>query len=88
MIDEHAHKRIDAVESTLKIHSEHINTLKETNEEQTRELMKNTQITQEVANNTAELVELVKGLKGLSRLIVWLGAPVAVVMAVIGYFKQ
>ena len=88
MIDERAHQRIDQVESTLKIHSEHIESLKEISAEQTSELKVNTKLTQEVADNTAELVDLFKGAKVLSQLVIWLAATGAALITLINYFKD
>lgn len=88
MIDERAHQRIDQVENTLKIHSEHIESLKEISAEQTSELRTNTKLTQEVADNTAELVDLFKGAKVFSRLVIWLAATGAALITLINYFKD
>ena len=88
MIDERAHQRIDQVENTLKIHSEHIESLKEISAEQTSELRTNTKLTQEVADNTAELVDLFKGAKVFSRLVIWLAATGAGLITLINYFKD
>jgi hypothetical protein len=88
MIDERAHQRIDQVENTLKIHSEHIESLKEISAEQTSELKVNTKLTQEVADNTAELVDLFKGAKVFSRLVIWLAATGAGLITLINYFKD
>lgn len=88
MIDERAHQRIDQVENTLKIHSDHIESLKEISAEQTSELKVNTKLTQEVADNTAELVDLFKGAKVFSRLVIWLAATGAGLITLINYFKD
>lgn len=87
IVDENAHKRIDAVENTLKLHSEHIESLKEISAEQTSELKTNTKLTKEVADNTAELVDLFKGAKVFSRLVIWLAATGAALITLYNYFK-
>lgn len=77
MEDRRAHDRIDNLEVVVAKH----------HAEFEADLAKNTRLTQEIANNTSELVALLKGVKGLRSLVVW-GAPlVAAVVACIAYFK-
>ena len=87
MLDEHAHNRIDAVEKKLEIHGEQINKLIETNDMQTIEIKENTRITQEVADNTKEVVELLKGGRVLGKLVIWLAATGAAITTLVSYFK-
>lgn len=47
----------------------------------------NTKLTQTIADNTSELVELVRGVKGFRRLIVWIAPILAAVLATIAYMK-
>lgn len=88
MIDELAHKRINNVEKTLDTHFKQITTLERAIEQNTSSLAKNTELTQEIANNTAEMVSLIKGVKGLRQLVVWLSPVVILAFAVITYFKS
>ena len=88
MIDEAAHKRIDSVEKTLDTHFQHITKLEEAIALNTSSLAKNTELTQEIANNTFELVSIIKGVKGVRQLIVWLAPVVLLLIAVVTYFKS
>jgi len=72
-LDEHG-VRLSALESEIKAH--------------TVALSENTELTRQVATNTSELVELMKGIKGLRSLVVW-GAPlVAAVIALVAYLRE
>lgn len=72
--DHKAHNRLDKLEAS------HI--------ELERMIIENTKLTQTIANNTSELVELVKGVKGVRRLLLW-GAPIlAAVYSFIQWFKH
>lgn len=52
-----------------------------------RSLTENTQLTQQIADSTKELVELVKGVKGIRSLIVWLAPAAAMILSILAYFK-
>lgn len=88
MIDDTAHRRIDHVEKTLDTHFQHITKLEEAIALNTSSLAKNTELTQEIANNTSELVSIIKGVKGIRQLVVWLAPVILLVIAVVTYFKS
>lgn len=70
MEDRHAHARIDALEEKLTVHFDaHVGWEKA--------LSENTALTKTIADNTAELVTLVKGAKGLRTFLLWV-TPLAV----------
>ena len=74
MDDRRAHDRIDTLEETVKAHIEgHVKFEKA--------LAENTILTQQIANNTAEIVDLVKGAKGLRTFVVWAAPIVAASLA-------
>ena len=73
MEDRRAHERIGVLESTVKDHLD-----KHANFENTLT---------EIAGNTKELVELVRGAKGLRALIVWLSPVVAFAVAIYAWIK-
>lgn len=75
-----AHIRIDDIECRFKQHLEHHETLETA-------LAENTNLTRQIAENTSELVSLVKGVKGLRTLIVWAAPIVAGAAAVIAWIK-
>ena len=50
-------------------------------------LTENTKLTQEIANSTKELVDLVKGVKGLRSMLVWIAGPVAGIYTVVSLVK-
>lgn len=79
--DKRAHERIDGLEQVLKAHIENHSKFEKSLED-------NARLTRAIADNTAEMVALFKGVKGLRSLIVW-GAPVvAVVFAVVAYIRE
>jgi hypothetical protein len=88
MRDELAHQRINNVEKTLDTHFQHITKLEEVIALNTSSLSKNTELTQEIANNTSELVGIIKGVKGIRQFIVWLAPVVLLIIAVVTYFKS
>ena len=88
MRDELAHQRINSVEKTLDTHFNHITKLEEAIERNTSSLARNTELTQEIANNTSEIVGIVKGVKGVRQLLVWIAPVVLLVIAVVTYFKS
>lgn len=81
MEDRRAHERITNLEGALERHLEEHSLLEDS-------LKENTRLTQEVANNTSELVALVKGLRGLRAFFFWVAPIVAVWAAVMTYFKK
>lgn len=71
--DRRAHERLDQIEArVLKF---------ELN------LKENTDLTRTVADNTTELVQLVKGVKGFRSLVVWAAPVVAAIGAVVAWVK-
>lgn len=50
-------------------------------------IVENTNLTQTIADNTGELVELVKGIKGFRSLVVWAAPIVAAGIALVAYLK-
>lgn len=50
-------------------------------------LTENTRLTQEIANSTKELVDLVKGIKGLRSMLVWIAGPLAGIYTVVELVK-
>ena len=77
-IDRRAHERIDDMKADLeKLHFEHANLR--------RELSQNTILTQQVASNTSELVDMVKGAKGLRKLVFFFTPIIAGIYAFIKY---
>lgn len=77
MIDELAHKRIDGIEVTLTKQLEHIEKLEGAISEHTASLQENTRLTQEIATNTGELVELFKGAKMFRKFFLWVTPIIA-----------
>ena len=76
--DQRAHERLDSVE---KIVVEHI-------KEHTKfeaALAENVRVSTETAKNTGELVEILRGVKGLRSFVVW-AAPLAVCVAAVWHF--
>ena len=71
--DQRAHQRIDSLEVK--------------HAELERAIAANTQLTQTIADNTGELVELVKGVRGVRHLIVWAAPLVAAYFAFSAYLK-
>ena len=71
--DRRAHDRIDTIEEIVKKHIEGHTKFEAAIEH-------NTRLTQSIAENTAELVSLVRGAKGLRSFLVW-AAPVVVALA-------
>lgn len=65
-----AHERIDKIESTVNGHGEMIKALSINQKEQSEALKVNTELTQTIANNTDELVTLVKGSKLFYRFVI------------------
>ena len=85
--DNLAHQRIDKVEETLNNHYEMITSLKGALDENTSCLHENTRITQDIANNTSEIVSIIRGVKGFRKLIMFLSPIIIAVMGAIAYIK-
>jgi len=75
MEDRRAHERLDMLQEVLKDHLAGHTKFEAA-------IAENTKITQTIAVNTAELVALVKGAKGLRSFSVWV-TPLALVLAVV-----
>ena len=75
MEDRRAHTRIDNLEETVKNHIESHSKFEQA-------LEHNTNLTKEIADNTAELVTLVKGAKGFRTFVIW-SAPIAAAFAAV-----
>jgi len=73
MDDRRAHDRLDEMDRRL--------TKFEAN------LRINTELTRTIAANTTELVDLVKGAKGLRKFVIWVTPIVAAVLALWAYIK-
>ena len=73
MEDKRAHERVDGLE---KIVSKHL----QDHAKFESALLENTMMTKKIAENTAELVTLVKGARSVRTFAVWF-APIAVAMA-------
>ena len=81
MEDRRAHERIDIVEHTLDDHiAEHSRFEKA--------LLENTVMTAQIANNTAELVTLVKGAKSLRAFAVWATPLILAIAALIAWVRN
>lgn len=74
MEDHRAHERIDSLE---KVMSEHIGR----HSELVKSIQENTAMTKTISENTAELVVLVKGVKGIRSFVLWLAPFMAAVWA-------
>ncbi len=74
MEDRRAHERIDGLEKTLQTHfKEH--------EKFEKALEDNTDLTRTIADNTGELVDLIKGAKAGRKFLLWITPIVAAFMA-------
>lgn len=79
--DRRAHDRIEKLEIVVQNHLIEHGRFE-------ADLAKNTKLTQEIADNTGELVSLFKGIKGFRALVLW-GAPIiAVFAAAIAYLRE
>ena len=65
---QNAHKRIDGIEKQVNSHGEQIKALSMSLKENTDSLHENTMLTKQIADNTEEMVFLIKGSKVFSRL--------------------
>lgn len=75
MEDRRAHDRLDEIEGVVKRHLDDHSRLE-------NNLAKNTALTQTIADNTEEIVSLVKGAKGLRSFVIW-AAPIAAACAAV-----
>ena len=75
MEDRRAHDRIEKLETVVQTHLIEHSRFE-------ADLQKNTKLTQEIADNTSDIVALLKGVKGLRSFVVW-GAPVVLAFAAI-----
>lgn len=74
--DQRAHKRITALEDIVKTHIDNHKTLEDG-------LAENTRLTKSISENTAEIVSLIKGVKGFRGFVLWL-APFVAGLATVG----
>lgn len=80
MEDKRAHERIDSLEAVMSDHmKEHA--------ELSRSIVENTTLTKEISTNTAELVALVKGIKGFRSFVLWVAPLAAALIAAWAYLK-
>lgn len=80
MEDQRAHERISGLEKVLDKHFE-------AHQRFEASLSENTQLTQQIAANTAEMVVLFKGAKAFRTLIMWLSPIVAACVAAWAWAK-
>jgi uncharacterized coiled-coil protein SlyX len=73
-----AHERIDKLESKLSLHDTQLVKLSESLADNTMSLHENTRLTQQIANNTDEIVSLFKGSKVLYKIITGGAALIAI----------
>lgn len=80
MEDRRAHTRIDEIEVAMETHRvEH--------QRFEKSIAENTLLTQAIADNTQELVQLVKGAKGLRSFVMWAAPIVAAIAATWAWVK-
>lgn len=80
VLDRRAHKRIDGLEDAMRNH------LKEHTKFELA-LEENTRMTKAIAENTSEIVDLIKGAKVGRKLILWLAPICAAFVAVWAWFN-
>lgn len=80
MEDRRAHERLDTIESAVKNHIQAHQKFEDS-------LAENTALTQTIADNTSEIVELVKGAKGLRSFVVWATPIMAAAAATWAWMK-
>lgn len=78
-----AHDRIDKIESTVNGHGEMIKALSINQQDMSTALHDNTRITQTIADNTDELVSLIKGSKVLYKIMLGLAGFFGMVYALV-----
>lgn len=81
MEDRRAHERIDDVKTVLDKHLEDHRKFEDA-------LAENTHLTKTIASNTSELVELVRGAKGLRSFIIWAAPIAAFIAAMVAYIRN
>jgi len=77
-----AHARIDKIESTVNGHGEMLKALSINQKEQSEALHENTVLTKTIADNTDELVSLIKGSKVLYKLMLALAGVTGMIYAI------
>ena len=80
MEDKRAHERITNLEQVMANHIAEHTVLAES-------IVLNTKLSKEISSNTAELVALVKGVKGFRSFVLWAAPFVAAVMSVLYFLK-
>ena len=75
-MDKRAHERITSLEEIVKAHIDSHKSLEDSLEE-------NTQLTRSISENPAEIVTLIKGVKGFRGYVLWL-APFVAALGTIG----
>lgn len=83
----HAHARIDHIETVVNGHAEQIKAINLMVRENAESLHENTRITQQVADNTAELVDLFKGAKAFRKFVLWASPLLAAILAFWTWYK-
>ena len=78
--DRRAHKRINDLTGKFLAHLEQHHVFE-------AELKRNTEITEKIEKNTADIVVIIKGAKGLRGFIVWATPVVTTIIAVWAYIK-
>lgn len=80
MEDQRAHVRIDGLETALKDHFQEHKRFEKSLED-------NTNLTRTIAENTSELVDLIKGVKVGRKFFMWIAPVVAALMAAWAWFS-
>ena len=75
----HAHKRIDDIETKVNSHTEQLKSMQGMLKQNSESLHENTLLTKDIANNTAELVELFKGAKTFRKFVLW-ASPIVIAL--------
>lgn len=79
--DRRAHERLDLVEDKMDKHlADHARF--------ELAIAENTELTKQIAENTSELVNIVKGAKGLRSFVIWAAPIAAAVAACWAFFKD
>jgi hypothetical protein len=74
--DKRAHERLTSLEGVVKAHIDSHQSLEASLEE-------NTQLTRTISENTAEIVTLIKGVKGFRGFVLWLAPFVAAIGTIV-----
>lgn len=80
MQDQRAHERLNNLEGVVQQHIQSHAIFE-------KSLTENTALTQQISNNTDELVQLVRGAKGLRSFVVWVAPVVAAGLALWAWIK-